>query len=109
MESRKTVLTILLAGHQRRHKHKEQNLDTVREEEGAMTRKNSIETYTLPYVQVIASRNLIYDAGNPQLVLCYNLWSGVESYEEGEFKKEGTYVYLWLIHVDVWQKSPQYY
>ena len=23
---------------------------------------------------------------------------------EGRFKREGTYVYLWLIHVDVWQK-----
>jgi len=26
----------------------------------------------------------------------------------GRFKKEGTYVYLWLIHVDVWQKPIQY-
>ena len=25
------------------------------------------------------------------------------------FKREGTYVYLWLIHGDVWQKSTQYY
>ena len=24
------------------------------------------------------------------------------------FKREGTYVYLWLIHVDAWQKSIQY-
>jgi len=22
----------------------------------------------------------------------------------GRFKREGTYVYLWLIHVDIWQK-----
>ena len=22
----------------------------------------------------------------------------------GRFKREGTYVYLWLIHVDVWQE-----
>ena len=22
----------------------------------------------------------------------------------GRFKRQGTYVYLWLIHVDVWQK-----
>ena len=27
---------------------------------------------------------------------------------EGRFKKEGTYVYLWLIHVDVWQRLTQY-
>ena len=26
----------------------------------------------------------------------------------GRFKREGTYIYLWLIHVDVWQKSTQY-
>ena len=26
----------------------------------------------------------------------------------GRFKMEGTYVYLWLIHVDVWQKPTQY-
>ena len=26
----------------------------------------------------------------------------------GRFKREGTYVYLWLIHVDVRQKPTQY-
>ena len=26
----------------------------------------------------------------------------------GRFKREGTYVYLWLIDVDVWQKPTQY-
>ena len=26
----------------------------------------------------------------------------------GRFKRDRTYVYLWLIHVDVWQKPPQY-
>ena len=26
----------------------------------------------------------------------------------GRFKREGTYVYLWLIHVDVWQKTANY-
>ena len=34
--------------------------------------------------------------------------SGME-WEMGEnFKREGTYVYLQLIHVDVWQKPTQY-
>ena len=27
----------------------------------------------------------------------------------GRFKREGAYVYVWLIHVDVWQKPAQYY
>ena len=26
----------------------------------------------------------------------------------GRFKREGTYVHLWLIHVDVWEKPTQY-
>ena len=26
----------------------------------------------------------------------------------GRFKREETYVYLWLIHVEVWQKPIQY-
>ena len=40
-----------------------------------------------------------------QTLLCDNLegWG-----EVGErFKREGTYVYLWLIHADVWQKPTQ--
>lgn len=27
---------------------------------------------------------------------------------KGRFKSKGTYVHLWLIHVDVWQKANQY-
>ena len=26
----------------------------------------------------------------------------------GKFKREGTYVYLWLIHVDIWQKATKF-
>ena len=26
----------------------------------------------------------------------------------GKLKKEGIYVYLWLIHVDVWQKTAKF-
>ena len=37
----------------------------------------------------------------PKAVLCDNLegWDGKEV--EGMFKREGAYVYLWLIHIDV--------
>ena len=27
----------------------------------------------------------------------------------GRFKREETFIYLWLIHGDVWQKPTQYY
>ena len=26
----------------------------------------------------------------------------------GRFKREGTYIYLWPIHINVWQKPTQY-
>ena len=38
----------------------------------------------------------------------YNNLEGGKGWEVGgRFKWEGTYVHLWLIHVDVWQKSSQ--
>ena len=41
-------------------------------------------------------------------MLCDNLegWDGVRG--GGRFKMERTCVYLWLIHVHVWQKPTQY-
>jgi len=27
----------------------------------------------------------------------------------GRLKREGTYIYLWPIHVNIWQKPTQYY
>ena len=48
-------------------------------------------------------------------MLCDNLegwgevgWDGMGWEVEGRFKREGTYVYLWLIYVNVWQKPIQY-
>ena len=67
-----------------------------------------METYTLPYVKQIASGNLLYDAKSSDQVLCDNL-EGWDRWEMGgRFKREGTYVYLWLIHVDVWQKTTKF-
>ena len=45
---------------------------------------------------------MLYDAGSSNKVLCDNL-EGLD--EVGRrFKREGTWVYLRLMHVDVWQK-----
>ena len=56
----------------------------------------------------MAGGNLLYDAVNSNLGLCDNLegWDG----EEGgkEVQGGGSYVFLWLIHVDVWQKPTQH-
>ena len=46
--------------------------------------------------------------GDPKPVLCNNAegWDGREV--GGGFKREKMHVYLWLIHVDIWQKPTQY-
>ena len=43
------------------------------EGECGMTRENSPETHTLPYIKQIASGNLLYDAESSNPVLCDNL------------------------------------
>ena len=49
----------------------------------------------------------VYDTGNPKAVLSDNL-EGWDGWGLGErFRREGIYVYLWLIDV-VWQKPTQY-
>ena len=83
-------------------------LDYVGEGEGGMILENGIETCILPYVKQVTSANLMHEAGHPKLVLWENPdgWGG-EGGEKG-VPDGGTYVHPWLIHVDVWQKPPQY-
>ena len=50
----------------------------------------------------IASGNLLYNAGNSNLVLCDSL-EGCDGVGR-KAQEWGTYVHLWLIHVGVWQK-----
>ena len=51
----------------------------------------------------------MHEAGHPKLVL----WDSPEGWD-GEgcgrgVQDGGTHVHPWLIHVDIWQKPPQYY
>ena len=48
------------------------------------------------------------DAGNSNLGLCDNR-GGWDAVRDGrEVQERGEYVYLWQIHVNVWQKPTQY-
>ena len=83
-------------------------VDTVWEGEFGMNWEISMETYALPYGKQIASRNLRYDKGSSTWC-SVTAWRGGMGWEMGgRFKREGTFVCLWLIHVDVWQKPEQY-
>ena len=88
-------------------------MNTVWEGEGGIIWENSNETYTLPCAKQIASGSLLYDAGNPKLMLWDNLeeWDGAGGGGGGRgvwLEREGTCVYLMLVNVDVWQKPPLY-
>ena len=49
---------------------------------------------------------MLCDAGNPKPVLCDKLERWEREREVGRwYKRDGTYVYLWLIHVDVREKK----
>ena len=51
MEFRKMVMMIPYARQQKRHRCKEQILDSVGEDKGGMISENSIETCILPYMK----------------------------------------------------------
>ena len=51
---------------------------------------------------------MLSDAGSSDPLL-YEAERGGMGWEVGgRSKREGTYVHLWLIHVDIWQKPTQY-
>ena len=67
-----------------------------------------METYISPRVKQIAHGNLLYDAGNSNQG-CETTERGIMGWEVGgRLKREGTELYIWLVHVDVCQKPAQY-
>ena len=80
-------------------------LDSVGEGEGGMIWENGIETCIILYMKRIASPGSMHDTGRLGLVY----WDDPEEwYGEGGKRRGsgwGTGVYLWRIHVDVWQNQ----
>ena len=102
-ESKTMVLMNLFSGQQWRHRPREQTYGHGREGGAGTNGESSVETYTLSHINGRPVGTCCVALGAP-LVLCDNLegWDGMGG--EGRFKTEGTCEYLWLIHVDVWQK-----
>ena len=83
-------------------------LDSVGEGEGGMIWENSIEICILPHVREMTCASSMLEAGHSKLVL----WNNPEGWDgkgggRGAWDG-GIHVPLWLIHVNVWQKPPQY-
>ena len=88
--------------------HREQTLTQGggrKEKMGCMDRVSS--KLIFPYVKKRASGNLLYVSGNSKQG-SNNLEGGTRREMGGRFRREGTYVYLWLIHVEVWLKPVQF-
>ena len=77
---------------------------TLGEGERGMIWENSIETCILSYVKQIASPGLMHETGCSGLVH----WDDPEGWNGEEESGWATHVHPWLIHVNVWQKPPQY-
>ena len=76
------------------------------EGQGGISRESSPQTYTLPYVLPVGSCGKQRELNPLTLTLTYR---GGMGWVVGErFKKEGTYIYLWLIHIVVCQKPTHY-
>ena len=77
------------------------------EGEGGKIWENGIETCIISYMKLVASPGLMHNTGCLRLVH----WDDPEGwYWEGGGRREedsgcGTRVYLWWIHVDIWQNQ----
>ena len=68
-----------------------------REKGRCMERKK----FTIPYIKQTTDGNLLYDLGNSNKGLCNRLKGGMVRERGASSENEGTWVYLWLILVDV--------
>ena len=59
------------------------------------------QEFTLPYVKQMVNGTLLYGSGNSNRCSGSTWKGGMGREMGGRFKREGIYVYLWLIHVEV--------
>ena len=67
--------------------------------EGDIYEKSNMETHIT--ICKIANRNLLYGSGNSTRGSGSTSSVGMGREMRGRFKREGIYVYLWLIHVEI--------
>ena len=102
------VTTILHTRQQKRHRGKEQTFGLCDKARVEWFERNITETCILSYVKKMTRGSSTHEAGYSKPVLWGNLeeWGG-EGGGRG-VQDRGSYVHQWLIHVNIWQKSPQY-
>ena len=76
-------------------------MDLGRGEERVRCMERVTWKLTLPYVKQIANGNLLYVSGNSNRGSVSTKRGGMGREMGGRFKREGIFVNLWLIHVEV--------
>ena len=106
MESRKMVVMNLFASQKWRNRPRTDFGHGERGGEGEMYGENNMKTY-ITICKTDTQREFAVCLKKLKQVLCINLegWDGEKM--GGSLKREGIYVYLWLIPIEVWQKKPQ--
>ena len=95
MESSKMVLKNLFIGQQWRNRHREETYGHgERGKEGGMCGKSNTETY-ITVCKINSQKKFAVWLRKLKQGLCMEREMG------GRFKREGIYVYLWPIHVEV--------
>ena len=95
----------LFAGQQWRNRHREQTYGPgERGGEGEMYGESNVETYITVY-KIDSQQEFAVHLRKLKEGLCINLEGGIGGEMGGMFKRDGMYVYLLLIHVEVWQKQ----
>ena len=74
------------------------------EREGEMYGESNMETY-ITICEIDSQWNLLYGLINSNSGSVSTKRGGMRKETGGEFQREGIYVYLWLIHVEVSQKT----
>ena len=101
MESRKMArIWTYLQGQNRDADIENRPLDTVGEGEGGMNRESSMETHTLPYLNYIASGDLLYDSGSSNLCSLTTHRGRMGWEVGGSFKSMGTYGWFMLMYAE---------
>ena len=102
-------LNNLFTGQQWRNRHREQTYGHgERGGEGEMYGKSNMETH-ITICKIDSQREFAVWLRKLKQGLCINLegWDGKGDGKEVQ-KKEGIYVYLWLIHIEDWQKTTKF-
>ena len=103
MESRKMVLKNLFAGQQWRNRHREQTYEHGEKGgEGEICAESNKETY-ITICKIDGQWEFAVCLRKLKQGLCINLEGGMGEVG-GRFKS----VHLWLIHVEVWQKTTKF-